>query len=109
MNQKTYARAGVDIDLGNRVKAALPQPGAEKHRAVLGGEAAQMPASDRAGEYDVSGTIVGAVERARMLDGKANKPGDAVVGRASSGVDTNGYSVARKIFVEQMKPEPDSR
>jgi phosphoribosylformylglycinamidine cyclo-ligase len=210
MKQKLYARAGVDIDLGNRVKAALPQLLAATHRrevlgkiggfgglfaldtkkykqpvlvssvdgvgtklkiafaldrhdtigqdlvnhcvndiavlgaeplffldylgtgkleprvfteiikgfakacaenrcALIGGETAQLPGFYQPGEYDVSGTIVGVVEKSRMLDGKSITPGDAVIGIASSGLHTNGYSLARKIFFEQMKLKPTSR
>src|SRR5437667_858644 len=210
MNQKAYARAGVDIDLGNQVKAALPQLLASTHRrevlgkvggfgglfaldtkkfrqpvlvssvdgvgtklklafamdrhdtigqdlvnhcvndiavlgaeplffldylgtgklearvftqiikgfakacaenrcALIGGETAQMPGFYQSGEYDVSGTIVGVVEKSRMLDGKSIMPGDAVIGIASSGLHTNGYSLARKIFFERMKLKPTSR
>ena len=76
--------------------------------ALIGGETAQMPGFYRPGEYDVSGTIVGVVERARMLDGKAIRPGDVVIGLASSGLHTNGYSLARKIFFEQMRLKPSS-
>ena len=61
-----------------------------------------MPGFYQAGEYDVSGTIVGVVEKSRMLDGKAIRPGDAVIGLASSGLHTNGYSLARKIFFERL-------
>ncbi len=60
------------------------------------------------GEYDLSGTIVGVVEKSRLLDGRGIKPGDAVIGLASSGLHTNGYSLARKIFFEQMKLKPRS-
>lgn len=210
MKQKAYARAGVDIDLGNRVKATLPQLLASTHRrevlgkvggfgglfaldtkkfrqpvlvssvdgvgtklkiafamdrhdtigedlvnhcvndiavlgaeplffldylgtgklephvftdiikgfargcaanrcALVGGETAQMPGFYQAGEYDVSGTIVGAVEKSRMLDGKTIKPGDVVIGLKASGLHTNGYSLARKIFFEQLKLKPSSR
>ncbi|MDB6017839.1 MAG: phosphoribosylformylglycinamidine cyclo-ligase [Pedosphaera sp.] len=210
MKQKAYARAGVDIDLGNRVKATLPQLLASTHRpevlgkvggfgglfaldvkkyrqpvlvssadgvgtklklafamdkhdtigedlvnhcvddiavlgaeplffldyigtgklkphvftqlitgfargcaknncALIGGETAQMPGFYQPGEYDVSGTIVGVVEKSKMLDGKTIKPGDAVIGLASSGLHTNGYSLARKIFFERMKLKPKSR
>ncbi|HZV36976.1 MAG TPA: phosphoribosylformylglycinamidine cyclo-ligase [Verrucomicrobiae bacterium] len=210
MKQKAYARAGVDIDLGNRVKATLPQLLAATHRpevlgkvggfgglfaldvkkfrqpvlvsstdgvgtklklafamdkhdtigedlvnhcvddiavlgaeplffldyigtgklkphvftqliegfargcaknrcALIGGETAQMPGFYQPGEYDVSGTIVGVVEKKRILDGKSIRPGDAVIGLASSGLHTNGYSLARKIFFEQMKLKPKSR
>jgi phosphoribosylformylglycinamidine cyclo-ligase len=210
MKQKAYARAGVDIDLGNRVKATLPQLLASTHRpevlgkvggfgglfaldvrkykqpvlvssadgvgtklklafamdrhdtigedlvnhcvddiavlgaeplffldyigtgklkprvfteliegfargcarnrcALIGGETAQMPGFYQPGEYDVSGTIVGVVEKSRMLDGKNIKPGDVVIGLASSGLHTNGYSLARKIFFGKLKLKPKSR
>ncbi len=83
--------------------------GCAKNRcALIGGETAQMPGFYRPGEYDLSGTIVGVVERSRMLDGKAVMPGDLVIGLASSGLHTNGYSLARKIFFEQMKLKPDT-
>jgi phosphoribosylformylglycinamidine cyclo-ligase len=211
MKQKAYARAGVDIDLGNRVKAALPQMLAGTHRrevlgkvggfgglfaldvkkyrqpvlvssvdgvgtklklafamdrhdtigqdlvnhcvddiavlgaeplffldylgtgklerhvfmeiirgfakacaenncALIGGETAQMPGFYQKGEYDVSGTIVGVVERSRMLNGQTSvKRGDAVIGIASSGLHTNGYSLARKIFFDHLRLKPRSR
>ena len=81
---------------------------AENRCALIGGETAQMPGFYQAGEYDVSGTIVGAVEKSQMLDGKAVRPGDAVIGLASSGLHTNGYSLARKIFFERLKLKPTS-
>ncbi len=82
---------------------------AENRCALIGGETAQMPGFYQAGEYDVSGTIVGVVEKSRMLDGKSIRPGDAVIGIASSGLHTNGYSLARKILFEIMKLKPSSR
>ena len=211
MKQKAYARAGVDIDLGNRVKATLPQLLAATHRrevlgkvggfgglfaldvkkyrqpilvssvdgvgtklklafamdrhdtigqdlvnhcvddiavlgaeplffldylgtgklephvftdvikgfakacaenncTLIGGETAQMPGFYQKGEYDVSGTIVGVVEKSRMLNGQKNvKRGDVVIGIGSSGLHTNGYSLARKILFEQMKLKLKSR
>jgi len=210
MNKKAYARAGVDIDLGNRVKAGLPdllasthrrevlgkvggfgglfqldlakyrqpvlvssvdgvgtklklafamdrhdtigqdlvnhcvndiavlgaeplffldylgtgklQPGvfkqiirgfakacAENKCALIGGETAQMPGFYQTGEYDVSGTIVGVVEKSRMITGKTIRPGDAVIGLASSGLHTNGYSLARQVLFEKLKLKPRSR
>ena len=81
---------------------------AENRCALIGGETAQMPGFYQAGEYDVSGTIVGVVEKSRMLDGKAVCPGDAVIGIASSGLHTNGYSLARRIFFGRMKLKPGS-
>ncbi len=81
----------------------------ENQCTLIGGETAQMPGFYQSGEYDVSGTIVGIVEKARMLDGRSIKAGDAVIGIASSGLHTNGYSLARKIFFEQLKLKPTSR
>src|SRR5438045_5296196 len=204
MKMKAYARAGVDVDLGNRVKATLPQLLASTHRrevlgkvggfgglfaldvkrykqpvlvssvdgvgtklkiafamdrhdtigqdlvnhcvnditvlgaeplffldylgtgklephvfseiikgfvrgcqenrcALIGGETAQMPGFYQPGEYDVSGTIVGVVEKSRMLDGKQNRRGDAVIGLESSGLHTTGYSLAREIFFGDLR------
>ena len=86
---------------------------AENHCALIGGETAQMPGFYQKGEYDVSGTIVGVVEKSRMLNPDnlvvGVKRGDAVIGIASSGLHTNGYSLARKIFFEQMRLKPTSR
>src|SRR5882724_1322876 len=81
---------------------------AENNCALIGGETAQMPGFYQKGEYDLSGTIVGVVEKSRMLDGKSIRPGDAVIGIESSGLHTNGYTLARKIFFERMKLKPKS-
>jgi phosphoribosylformylglycinamidine cyclo-ligase len=82
---------------------------AENRCALIGGETAQMPSFYQPGEYDVCGTIVGVVEKSRILDGRQSiRRGDAVIGIASSGLHTNGYSLARKIFFEQMGLRPDS-
>jgi len=82
---------------------------AENNCALIGGETAQMPGFYQKGEYDLSGTIVGVVEKSAMLDGRGIKPGDAVIGIASSGLHTNGYSLARKVFFDSMKLKPRSR
>jgi phosphoribosylformylglycinamidine cyclo-ligase len=74
--------------------------------ALIGGETAQMPGFYQAGEYDLSGTIVGVVEKSKIVDGRAIRPGDAVLGLASSGLHTNGYSLARKILFEQLRLKP---
>ena len=75
----------------------------ENHCALIGGETAQMPGFYRAGEYDVSGTIVGVVDREKMLSGKGIRAGDVVLGLASNGLHTNGYSLARSVLLDQMK------
>ena len=83
---------------------------AENNCALIGGETAQMPGFYQPGEYDVSGTIVGVVEKSRMLNGqKTVKRGDVVIGIASSGLHTNGYSLGRKIFFEQLGYKPSSK
>ena len=83
---------------------------AANHCALIGGETAQMPGFYQPGEYDVSGTIVGVVEKSKMLNGrKSVKRGDAVIGLASSGLHTNGYSLGRKICFEQLGLKPASR
>jgi phosphoribosylformylglycinamidine cyclo-ligase len=76
---------------------------AENNCALIGGETAQMPGFYQPGEYDVSGTVVGVVEKGKMLDGKTIRAGDIVLGIASSGLHTNGYSLARKILFEDLK------
>ena len=83
---------------------------AENNCALIGGETAQMPGFYQKGEYDLSGTIVGVVEKSRMLNGqKTVKRGDVVIGIESSGLHTNGYSLGRKIFFEQLGYKPSSR
>src|SRR5947208_13243592 len=65
--------------------------------ALLGGETAQMPGMYRRGEYDLAGCIVGGADRRQIVDGSDIKTGDVVLGLASTGLHTNGYSLARKI------------
>jgi len=68
--------------------------------ALLGGETAQMPGMYPEGEYDLVGTIVGAVERGKIIDGSKVRVGDTLIGLASNGLHTNGYSLARKVFFD---------
>jgi phosphoribosylformylglycinamidine cyclo-ligase len=83
---------------------------AKNNCALIGGETAQMPGFYQAGEYDVSGTIVGVVEKSKMLNGqKTIRRGDVVIGIESSGLHTNGYSLGRKIFFEQLALRPTDK
>lgn len=68
--------------------------------ALLGGEMATLPGFYRPGEYDLAGTIVGMVERKRIVDGSSIRAGDVLVGLGSDGLHTNGYSLARKLLFE---------
>jgi phosphoribosylformylglycinamidine cyclo-ligase len=69
--------------------------------ALIGGETAEMPGFYPSNEYDLAGCIVGWVRRNRILDGSRIRPGDVILGLASSGLHTNGYSLARKVLLEQ--------
>ena len=77
--------------------------------ALIGGETAQMPGMYAPGEYDLAGTVVGVVARARMIDGSRIRPGDVILGLASDGLHTNGYSLARAILIEQKKLSLEAR
>jgi len=68
-----------------------------------------MPGFYQPGEYDVSGTIIGVVEKNRILDGSTVRPGDKIIGIAASGLHTNGYSLARNILFDKMKLKPSSK
>jgi phosphoribosylformylglycinamidine cyclo-ligase len=77
--------------------------------ALIGGETAQMPGMYRKSEYDLVGCIVGVVDRSKMIDGSKIRPGDVILGLASNGLHTNGYSLARKIFFEQLRLKTSAR
>jgi phosphoribosylformylglycinamidine cyclo-ligase len=74
--------------------------------ALIGGETAQMPGFYTDGEYDLAGFIVGAVDRDKMVTGAGIKPGDVLIGLPSTGLHTNGYSLARKLFFEVAGYKP---
>jgi phosphoribosylformylglycinamidine cyclo-ligase len=77
--------------------------------ALLGGETAEMPGFYADGEYDLAGFIVGVVSRERLIDGRQIRPGDALIGIPSSGLHTNGYSLARRIVFDQAGLRVDSQ
>jgi phosphoribosylformylglycinamidine cyclo-ligase len=75
--------------------------------ALIGGETAQMPGFYANGEYDLAGFIVGVADREKIITGSAIQPGDVLVGFPSTGLHTNGYSLARKLFFEVAKYSPN--
>ena len=87
--------------IGGLVKACK-----ENGCALLGGETAEMPGLYPLGEYDLVGTIVGVVEKKKLITGKEIKAGDVIIGLPSGGLQTNGFSLARKVFFDQCGLTP---
>ncbi len=77
--------------------------------ALIGGETAQLPGIYQGSDYDLAGTVVGVVDRRKIIDGRRVRPGDAVLGLAADGLHTNGYSLARDILFRQMGLDPAAR
>ena len=77
--------------------------------ALIGGETAQMPGIYHGKDYDLVGTIVGVVDRERLIDGSRIAVGDAVLGLASNGLHTNGYSLAREVLFTKLGLTPESK
>jgi phosphoribosylformylglycinamidine cyclo-ligase len=77
--------------------------------ALLGGETAEMPGFYAGGDYDVAGTIVGIVDREKILDGSRVREGDVALGLPSAGLHTNGYTLARQVLFESMGKRPADR
>ena len=95
-------------DVATTVIQGLAQACQENGCALLGGETAEMPGFYADGEYDLAGFIVGVVERDRLIDGSRIEPGDCLIGIPSSGLHTNGYSLARRILFEKLQLRVDS-
>jgi phosphoribosylformylglycinamidine cyclo-ligase len=94
-------------DVAERVIAGVARGCRENRCALIGGETAEMPGFYAEGEYDIAGFIVGVVEKARIVDGRRVEVGDALVALPSSGLHTNGYSLARRVLFERAGLGPD--
>jgi len=96
------ATGRLDPDVAVQIVEGLARGCRANGCALLGGETAEMPGFYADGEYDVAGFIVGAVERDRLIDGRGVAPGDVLIGIPSSGLHTNGYSLARTIVFDRL-------
>ncbi len=93
-----YATSRLELGVAEAVVAGIADGCRQAGAALIGGETAEMPGIYRQGDYDLAGFCVGIVERQRIIDGSRAAPGDLVVGLASSGPHSNGYSLIRKIL-----------
>jgi phosphoribosylformylglycinamidine cyclo-ligase len=96
------ATGALSPDVAAEVVAGLAAGCTENGCALLGGETAEMPGFYAAGEYDLAGFVVGLVDRARVIDGRRIQAGDCLIGLRSSGLHTNGYSLARQVVFERL-------
>src|SRR5437773_1668689 len=87
-------------DVAVQIVGGIARACRENGCALIGGETAEMPGFYADGEYDLAGFIVGIVERAGIIDGRAIVPGDVVIGLPSAGLHTNGYSLARRVLFD---------
>ena len=102
------ATGRLSADVSVSVIGGIAQGCQQNGCALLGGETAEMPGFYADGEYDLAGFIVGIVDRDRLLDGQAIRPGDVLVGLPSSGLHTNGYSLARQILFDTLQLTVDT-
>lgn len=97
-----FATGKLDVDVAYQVVSGLVQACKENGCALIGGETAEMPSFYSEGEYDISGTIVGVVEKSKIINGSKISAGDILIGLASNGLHTNGYSLARNVLLSHF-------
>src|SRR5687767_5908427 len=95
-------------DVAESIVSGIASACRQNSCALLGGETAEMPGMYQDGEYDLAGFIVGVVDRERLINGRTVAVGDVLVGVPSSGLHTNGYSLARRIVFDELKLTVDS-
>ncbi|MCJ7553305.1 MAG: phosphoribosylformylglycinamidine cyclo-ligase [Ignavibacteriaceae bacterium] len=98
-----FATGKLDPEIAAEVIKGFSIACIENSCALIGGETAEMPGLYQTGDYDMSGTIVGIVEKEKIIDGSKIKKGDLLLGFPSNGLHTNGYSLARKVLLSNFK------
>lgn len=104
-----FAAGAIDPSMVAEVVSGLATACAQNGCALIGGETAEMPGLYQEGDFDLAGTIVGIVERDRIIDGSRITPGDVVFALPSNGLHTNGYSLARRVIFDVMKLDVNAR
>lgn len=104
-----FATGKLSVSKAREVVAGIAEGCRQAGCALIGGETAEMPSFYPEGEYDLAGFAVGAVDRPKIIDGRHIMPGDVIIGVASSGLHSNGYSLARRVLFEQAKLSVTSR
>jgi len=103
-----FATSRLDLQVAEEVIKGIAEGCRQAGCALIGGETAEMPDFYAPGEYDLAGFIVGVVEREKVIDGSHTLPGDQIIGLASSGLHSNGFSLARKILFELKRYQPET-
>lgn len=103
-----FASGKLDPEVTEKVVAGLADACRQNGCALIGGETAEMPGFYADGEYDIAGFIVGVVDRDRIITGERVEIGDVIIGLPSTGLHTNGYSLARKLFFEVARYTPET-
>jgi len=98
-----FATARLEAEKGRDIVKGIARGCRDAGCALIGGETAEMPGLYQKGEYDLAGFSVGVVDRKEIVDGKKIRPGNVIIGLPSSGLHSNGYSLARKIIFDRLK------
>ncbi len=103
-----FATGGLEPETTRSVISGIVTGCEQAGCSLIGGETAEMPDFYAAGEYDLAGFCVGMVDRSKIIDGSKMKPGDVVLGLASSGLHSNGFSLVRKVLIERCAYKMDT-